>query len=268
VGPFSLLKMTVGVAAGALTRPAERSSEVSRPENLGRSGGMNFLRPDCSRFNPCLVRLRPVFILPSLRQTVQFSQDLLNLLHALGNAVGHGGRDGGLVLAVHNALLLQPAQPLRQDAGRNALNLPPQRPKAGRTDIAASDALIAELAGADTIVIGAPMYNFSIPFPLKAWIDQIVRRSHTFSYGPDGPKGLLKDKKVFVITSRAGAYGPESPMKGADFQEPYLRFILGFIGIKDVTFIQAESQGREEGSASLAAAAQQIEHSARQSSLV
>jgi FMN-dependent NADH-azoreductase len=134
--------------------------------------------------------------------------------------------------------------------------------------ISSSDALIAELVEADTIVIGAPMYNFSIPFPLKAWIDQIVRRGHTFTYGPDGPKGLLKDKKVFVITSRAGAYGPASPMKGADFQEPYLRFILGFIGITDVTFIHAESQGREAGTASLAAAARQIEQSARQPSLV
>jgi FMN-dependent NADH-azoreductase len=144
---------------------------------------------------------------------------------------------------------------------------PARRTAAHRHAIAASDALIAELADADTIVIGAPMYNFSIPFPLKAWIDQIVRKSQTFNYGPEGPTGLLKDKKVFVITSRAGAYGPGSPMKGADFQEPYLRFILGFIGITDVTFINAESQGREAGSASLAAAAQQIEQSARQSSL-
>lgn len=144
---------------------------------------------------------------------------------------------------------------------------PAQRTAAHRHAIAASDALIAELAEADTVVIGAPMYNFSIPFPLKAWIDQIVRKSQTFSYGPDGPRGLLKNKKVFVITSRAGAYGPGSPMERADFQEPYLRFILGFIGINDVTFIHAESQGREAGSASLAAAAQQIEQSARQSSL-
>jgi len=145
---------------------------------------------------------------------------------------------------------------------------PAQRTAAHKQAIAASDVLIAELAEADTIVIGAPMYNFSIPFPLKAWIDHVVRRGQTFSYGPDGPKGLLKDKKVFVITSRAGAYGPGSPMKGADFQEPYLRFILGFIGINDVTFIHAESQGREAGNASLAAAAQQIEQSARQSSQV
>lgn len=145
---------------------------------------------------------------------------------------------------------------------------PAQRTAAHQRAIAASDTLIAELVEADTIVIGSPMYNFSIPFPLKAWIDQIVRRSQTFNYGPDGPKGLLKDKKVFVITSRAGAYGPGSPMKGADFQEPYLRFILGFIGITDMTFIHAESQGREEGNISLAAAAQQIDQSARQSSPV
>jgi FMN-dependent NADH-azoreductase len=139
---------------------------------------------------------------------------------------------------------------------------PAQRTAAHQTAIAASDTLIAELVEADTIVIGAPMYNFSIPFPLKAWIDQIVRRSQTFSYGPEGPKGLLKDKKVFVVTSRAGAYGPGSPMQRADFQEPYLRFILGFIGITDVTFIHAESQGREEGGVSLAAAARKIEQSA------
>jgi FMN-dependent NADH-azoreductase len=145
---------------------------------------------------------------------------------------------------------------------------PALRTAAHQRAIFSSDALIAELVEADTIVIGAPMYNFSIPFPLKAWIDQIVRKSQTFSYGPDGPKGLLKDKKVFVITSRAGAYGPGSPMKGADFQEPYLRFILGFSGITDVTFIHAESQGREAGTASLVAAAQQIERSARQPSLV
>jgi FMN-dependent NADH-azoreductase len=143
-----------------------------------------------------------------------------------------------------------------------------QQTSAHKQAIAVSDALIAELVEADTIVIGAPMYNFSIPFPLKAWIDQIVRRSQTFSYGPDGPKGLLKDKKVFVITSRAGAYRPGSPMERADFQEPYLRFILGFIGITDVTFIHAESQGREAGSVSLAAAAHQIEQSARRASQV
>lgn len=130
-----------------------------------------------------------------------------------------------------------------------------------------SDALVAELAAADLVVIGAPMYNFSIPFPLKAWIDQIVRSGKTFSFGPEGAKGLLADKKVVVITSRAGAYGPGTPAQKADFQEPYLRFILGFIGLTDVTFIHAESQGYEAGNASLAAARQQIEQSARASTI-
>lgn len=145
---------------------------------------------------------------------------------------------------------------------------PAQRTPAHNQALSASDVLIDELMAADTIVIGAPMCNFSIPFPLKAGIDHIVRRSQTFSYGPEGPKGLLTGKNVFVITSRAGAYGPGSPMEKADFQEPYLRFILGFVGISDVTFIHAESQGREEGGASLAAAGQQIEQSARQASAV
>jgi len=143
-----------------------------------------------------------------------------------------------------------------------------QRTPANQEAIGASDALIAELAGANTIVIGAPMYNFSIPFPLKGWIDQIVRHSQTFSYGPDGAKGLLTGKKVLVIPSRAGSYVPGSPMEKADFQEPYLRFILGFVGISDVTFIHAEHQGREAGSASLAAAGERIEESARQASQV
>lgn len=128
--------------------------------------------------------------------------------------------------------------------------------------LSASDELIDEIEKADTVVIGAPMYNFSIPAPLKAWIDQIVRSRRTFSYGPEGPKGLLVGKKVFVITSRAGAYGAGSPMAKADFQEPYLRFILGFIGLTDVTFIHAEHQGRDGAELSRAAAVSQIEQHA------
>jgi FMN-dependent NADH-azoreductase len=143
-----------------------------------------------------------------------------------------------------------------------------KRTPAHRRALSASDVLIDELVSADTIVIGAPMYNFSIPFPLKAWIDHIVRRSQTFSYGPEGARGLLTGKKVFVITSRAGAYGPGSPMEKADFQEPYLRFILGFVGLSDVTFIHAESQGHDAGDASLAAAGKQIEQVVGHPSLV
>jgi FMN-dependent NADH-azoreductase len=105
-----------------------------------------------------------------------------------------------------------------------------------------SDTLVDELVQADTIVIGAPMYNFAISAPLKAWIDQIVRAGKTVLFTATGPQGVLGGKKVFVITSRGGAYRPGTPTEHYDYQEPYLRHILAFIGLTDVTFIHAENQ--------------------------
>jgi FMN-dependent NADH-azoreductase len=105
-----------------------------------------------------------------------------------------------------------------------------------------SDDLIAELRSADTIVIGAPMYNFSISTGLRAWFDYVLRAGETFSYSEAGPKGLLTGKRVIVIESRGGLYS-EGPAKAIDFQEPYLRTLLGFIGLSDVTFIHAEKIG-------------------------
>ena len=102
-----------------------------------------------------------------------------------------------------------------------------------------SDELIGELQAADTVVIGVPMYNFSIPTGLRAWFDYVIRPGVTFSYSEAGPQGLLSDKRVIVIESRGGLYS-EGPAKGIDFQEPYLRTLLGFIGLRDVTFIHAE----------------------------
>lgn len=107
---------------------------------------------------------------------------------------------------------------------------------------ALSDELIAELRAADTVVIGAPMYNFSIPTGLRAWFDYVLRAGETFSYSEAGPKGLLAGKRVIVIESRGGLYS-EGPAKAVDFQEPYLRTLLGFIGLTDVTFIHAEKLG-------------------------
>jgi FMN-dependent NADH-azoreductase len=129
---------------------------------------------------------------------------------------------------------------------------------AQRSYLSTSDALIQELEAADTVVIGAPMYNFTIPSSLKAWIDQIVRLGKTVGYGPNGPQGLLANKKVVVITSRGGDYEKGTPKQAFDFQEPYLRHILGFIGLTDVTFIHAEKQAREEAAVSFAAAAERI----------
>ncbi|MHB8215060.1 MAG: FMN-dependent NADH-azoreductase [Candidatus Sulfotelmatobacter sp.] len=113
---------------------------------------------------------------------------------------------------------------------------------AQRETISVSDALVDELLAAGTIVIGAPMYNFTISAPLKAWIDQIVRVGRTVLFGQKGPRGVLTGKKVVVVTSRGGAYRAGTPTATYDYQEQYLRHILAFIGLTDVTFIHAENQ--------------------------
>jgi FMN-dependent NADH-azoreductase len=135
-----------------------------------------------------------------------------------------------------------------------------------RNYLSISDQLIEELEVADIIVIGAPMYNFAIPSSLKAWIDQIVRMGKTFGYGPSGAHGLLAKKRVIVVTARGGAYEKGTPAEKFDFQEPYLRHILGFVGLNDVTFIHAENQAREGSGPSLAAAAEHIGHLAAEQS--
>jgi FMN-dependent NADH-azoreductase len=109
---------------------------------------------------------------------------------------------------------------------------------------AESEPLIEEIEAADVIVIAAPMYNFTISSTLKAWFDHITRAGRTFRYGEKGPEGLLKNKKVFVVTARGGVYTGDSPAKAYDFQEPYLRAILGLNGLTDVTFIHVEGQAR------------------------
>ena len=135
---------------------------------------------------------------------------------------------------------------------------PSQLTPAQRNYLSTSDLLIEELQAADTIVIGAPMYNFAIPSSLKAWIDQIVRMGKTIGYGASGARGLLANKRVIVVTARGGAYGKGTPAEKFDFQEPYLRHIFGFIGLTDVTFIHAENQAREEAGPRLAAAEEEI----------
>jgi FMN-dependent NADH-azoreductase len=114
-----------------------------------------------------------------------------------------------------------------------------------------SDQLIAELAAADVILIGAPMYNFSVSSGLKAWIDHVARAGLTFKYTESGPVGLLQGKKVYVFTSRGGVYS-EGPAKSMDFHETYLRGVLGFIGLTDVTFVHTEGLAMGEDAAAKA----------------
>lgn len=104
-------------------------------------------------------------------------------------------------------------------------------------ELAVSDTLVAELKAADIIVIGAPIYNFFIPAVLKAWIDMVARVGVTFRYGDNGREGLLKNKQAYVMI----AHGPGGTSIGSaeDFATPYLRHVLGFIGINDVVFVSA-----------------------------
>lgn len=102
-----------------------------------------------------------------------------------------------------------------------------------------SQAVMDEFLAADIVVIGAPMYNFGIPSQLKAWIDRVIVAGKTFRYTEAGPEGLAGDKRVIVASSRGGVYST-GPAAGLDFQENYLRSVLGFIGLTDVEFIRAE----------------------------
>ncbi len=105
--------------------------------------------------------------------------------------------------------------------------------------LAVSDKLLAEVFGADEIVIGVPMHNFGIPSVLKMWIDLIVRVGVTFRYGAQGPEGLIQGKKLTLLIATGGDYGPGTPAAGYNFVEPYLRAVFGFLGITEVTVITA-----------------------------
>jgi FMN-dependent NADH-azoreductase len=102
-----------------------------------------------------------------------------------------------------------------------------------------SDEAIAEIMAADVLVIDAPLYNFGIPSVLKAWVDHIARAGITFRYTAAGPEGLVKGKKVYVAMASGGVYS-EGPAAGYDFVAPYLKAVLGFLGMTDVTVARVE----------------------------
>lgn len=104
---------------------------------------------------------------------------------------------------------------------------------------------LAELLAADTLVLGVPMYNFSVPSTLKAWFDHVLHPGQTFEYTSAGPRGLLKGKKAIILISSAGDYSA-APASGMDFVEPYVRQIMTFMGITDVTVIKAEGAAMGE----------------------
>jgi len=112
-----------------------------------------------------------------------------------------------------------------------------------RLVLARSDNLIDDVLAADEIVIGAPMWNFSIPSSLKAWIDHITKAGRTLQFGPEGPYGVVPAARAVVVVSRGSEYGAETPTAALDHQVPYLRLILGFLGIEDVRVVTLDGQG-------------------------
>jgi FMN-dependent NADH-azoreductase len=127
---------------------------------------------------------------------------------------------------------------------------------ASETELAAlalSDALVAELAAADILVIASPMYNFGMSSTLKSWFDHVLRAGVTFRYGENGPEGLMTGKQAVLIESRGGFYS-DGPAAAMDGQEAHIRTMLGFIGITDVTVVRAEKLafGPEAAEAALA----------------
>lgn len=147
--------------------------------------------------------------------------------------------------------------PLLVGAGKR----PEDRTPEERSAVAVSDELIDELFDADVIVIGAPMYNFSVPSTLKSWIDAVAIAGRTFRYSPDGrPEGLLLGKKVYVIASRGGVYS-EGPLVAFNFQDTYLRAALGLLGLTELHVVLAERQkmGPDHQAIGAGNAARQIE---------
>ena len=106
-------------------------------------------------------------------------------------------------------------------------------------EVAESQVVLEEFLAADTIILGVPMYNFSLPSQLKAWIDRVAVAGKTFRYTAEGPEGLAKGKKIIVVSTRGGHYsaGPAAVM---DHQESYLKAVLGFLGITDIEIVRAE----------------------------
>ena len=127
-------------------------------------------------------------------------------------------------------LALAPLTHLSGEHVAAAMGAVPEAP-AVIAELATSQKVLDEFLAADTVVIGAPMYNFTLPSQLKAWIDRIVVRGKTFQYDASGPKGLAGDKRVILVISRGGFYGAGAPAAALEHLESYLRGVFGFIGI-------------------------------------
>ncbi len=193
----------------------------------------------------------------------------MKLLHIDSSILGEASASRPLSAAIVRALTgaMPDLEVVRRDLDADPIPhldsrlLPAVRPDtvgdaAARAKDEKGTAALEEFLGADIVVIGAPMYNFTIASQLKAWIDRIIIAGKTFRYTETGAKGLAGGKKVIVASSRGGLYAPGMPQESNDFQETYLRAILGFIGIEDIEIVRAEglAYGPEQREAAMRSA--------------
>jgi FMN-dependent NADH-azoreductase len=198
-------------------------------------------------------------------------ESTMNILQVNSSARREGSQSSQLASAIVDGIrainpgarvtvrdLAHTPHPELDDAALQALFSPADRhtpEQAAR--VAQDDVLIAEIQAADVVVLGVPMYNFGVPAQLKNWIDAVTRAKVTFQYTANGPEGLLKGKKVYVALTRGGRYR-NTP---ADTQVPYLKTVLGFLGMTDVEFVYAEglAMGAEAANEAMQSARQQID---------
>jgi FMN-dependent NADH-azoreductase len=140
---------------------------------------------------------------------------------------------------IYRDVAANPAKPLDQAWISAAYTPEADRTPEHKAMLALSDQLIAELEQADEFVIGVAMHNFSIPSVLKLWVDQVLRRGRTFVYSESGPQGLLHGKKATILAATGGIYSPGTPAAAINFIDPYLKTILGFMGVNDIRIVTA-----------------------------
>jgi FMN-dependent NADH-azoreductase len=190
----------------------------------------------------------------------------MNLLHIDSSVLGDNSASRALSAAIVARLRTGHAALHVHYRDLAAQSLPHFTPMLAESDPCArrNAEVLDEFLAADVVVIGAPMYNFSIPSQLKAWVDRILVAGKTFRYGANGPEGLAGGKRVIVASSRGGVY--QGDAAAIDFQERYLRHVFSFIGLTNVEFVRAEglNLGNEQREAALRRAHELIEAGARE----
>jgi len=215
--------------------------------------------------------------LASSRTPSPYGQSFMNILQVDSSIMGEHSVSRKLTAAVVDRLVaLTPnARVTYRDVARDPLPQvygalfavtvgadAPQRDTALYDDVAVVNRALDEVLAADVVVIGAPMYNFSVPSQLKSWLDALAVPGKTFRYDANGVEGLLGSKRVIIASTRGNVYGPDSPAASAEHHESYLLSFLGFLGVTQIEIVRAEGVklSAEHAETALTAA---LEHAAQ-----